>query len=195
LRSDQLVCQASPDAKKRQGESAARIEIATTSRGVEAPPRGHIASFEGAPVKFIQIERTLPVINANSKYAKKAARRSVTEVVEWVSRCCIVNIRKYSRYDLFLKASDTYANGHGIPVPTDAEPAFYDRIEVNFLRHEESNYDRVMNELNGQIGIDEGRLQLRYIIFLRIAVIYPHLHNECVRKWNEALDRYYCPRS
>lgn len=171
------------------------VEITTTSRGGEAPPHGHIASFESAPVKFIQIEQTLPVSNANSKYAKKAARRSVTEVVEWVSRRCIANIPKYSRYDLFLEASDAYENEHGKPAPTDAEQDFYARIEVNFLRHEESNYDRVMNELNGRIGTDEGRLQLRYMILFRIAEIYPHLHDECVRQWKTALDKYYYPCS
>ena len=145
------------------------------------------------PFKFVPIEKTLPVVNASSPYARKKAIRAVTEAVEWVSRRCIPHFPRFSREDLSFGAIDAYENRTGKRVSPDAPVDFLDRIEVNFLRHEASNYDTVMNTLNGRGGAAEGRLVLRYMVLIGIAKIYPHLQDECVCQWKGALDEYYHP--
>ena len=148
--------------------------------------------------KFVPIEETFQVKKAKSKYAKKSAFRYVTETVALVSHRYPAYVPRYPLEELRLRAIESYnwiqgCKKTGRLASTSGPDVFFVRLEVNFLRHEKSYYDKVMNELNGRRGADEGRLQLRYMILLRIAEVYPHLHEECLGQWKIALERYYRP--
>ena len=142
-------------------------------------------------MKFLPIEQTLPVKLATSKYARKAATRAVEAAIERVTQTCTFAIPSYSRRDLLHKAIDANRKRSGKQIRTDAPDEVLARIEVNFLRHEQSNYDAITNALTGHVGAREGWLNLRYIVLTRIADAYPHLTNECMRQWQKSLHAYF----
>lgn len=89
-------------------------------------------------------------------------------------------------------AIDAY-NGHqdwiceyefrGIRFATkDSDPNFLDRITVNYLRHQLSDYGNRLVQLLGPTGKDEAYKALRDKILLAIAERYPELATECRRQ-------------
>lgn len=68
------------------------------------------------------------------------------------------------------------------PLRADADPAFFARIEVNYLRHATTNYDRNRDNLRSLITNTAARNQVGGIIKARtlvaIAATYPHLAKE-----------------
>ena len=63
----------------------------------------------------------------------------------------------------------------------DSDPNFLDRITVNYLRHQLSDYGNRLVQL-GPTGKDEAYKALRDKIFLAIAERYPELATECRRQ-------------
>jgi hypothetical protein len=142
-------------------------------------------------VKFLPIEETLPVTLATSKYARKNAARAVKAAIELVAQKCTFTVPSYSLRELLHKAIDANRKRSGKQIWNDAPEEVLARIEVNYLRHEQSNYDSIRTALSGHVGAREGWLNLRFIILTRIADAYPHLANECMRQWQESLHAYF----
>ena len=65
------------------------------------------------------------------------------------------------------------------------EPAFLQRITVNFLRHNLTSYEEKLERLYGKIGTKKAYIALNKKIYDKIAEIYPHLADEC----RQQLDR------
>lgn len=63
--------------------------------------------------------------------------------------------------------------------PETVEPAFLDRITVNFLRHCCTNYDSDVDSLSGRTGRDRARHVLKARTLSEIAATYPALASEC----------------
>jgi hypothetical protein len=55
----------------------------------------------------------------------------------------------------------------------------FDRITVNYLRHECSLYESHLESLFGRVGRSEAEREVRSIIFDAIAKAYPWLSDEC----------------
>ncbi len=142
-------------------------------------------------MKFLPIEETLPVTLATSKYARKGAVRAVKAAIELVVQKCTFTVPSYSPRELLHKAIDANRKKTGKQIATDAPDEVLARIEVNYLRHEQSNYDAIRTALSGHVGAREGWLNLRFIVLTRIADAYPHLANECMRQWQESLHAYF----
>lgn len=53
---------------------------------------------------------------------------------------------------------------------------------MNFVRHHWTAYDRRLEEVAGQIGVERAIAAIRQRIFTAIAEAYPHLAPECVRQ-------------
>lgn len=88
-------------------------------------------------------------------------------------------IRAYNRFheDLY------YDRGHEYePASRDSSPEFLQRITVNHLRHNLSNYEARLDALFGRVGKQEAYRILNAKIYERIAAEYPMLKEECERQ-------------
>lgn len=59
---------------------------------------------------------------------------------------------------------------------------FLDRISVNYLRHNHSNYHEILKKIKGKVGTNDAYLVLRKRIFEEIAQKYEWLRPECERQ-------------
>ena len=83
-------------------------------------------------------------------------------------------------YNAWNRERDKYASEND-----SAE--FLERITVNFIRHEMTDYEEHLRKLFGKVGIQSGLLSLRERVFQKIGEVYPDLDEECDRQ----LDRQY----
>lgn len=60
--------------------------------------------------------------------------------------------------------------------------SFFDRIEVNWLRHEGTTYDDELDVYFRKTGVNQAKDMVRERIYTQIAQEYPHLENECERQ-------------
>ena len=63
-----------------------------------------------------------------------------------------------------------------------ADRDFIDRIKVNYLRHELTEYDSLLCETSGRYGKLEAKKLIRRKIFNAIADAYPNLRKECMKQ-------------
>lgn len=84
---------------------------------------------------------------------------------------------------LRTRAIDAYnarsREGHA---SVDSEPHFLDRIVVNYLRHECSDYDALLAWLGGRVGVREAEHAVRGRVYDEIARAHPVLAAECARQ-------------
>lgn len=64
----------------------------------------------------------------------------------------------------------------------NSNEAFLQRIQVNYLRHSCTNYDRTLSRIADRPGAHKARTLLRKRIHEHISAIYPHLALECRRQ-------------
>ena len=64
----------------------------------------------------------------------------------------------------------------------DRDPVFLDRITVNYIRHELTQYDGALVEVAGQTGIQQAVDAIRARVYEAIADAYPMLADECTRQ-------------
>lgn len=64
----------------------------------------------------------------------------------------------------------------------DSDPAFLERIAVNYLRHRLTSYDARLEEIAGKVGARDGRGEIARRVFLAIEEAYPWLALECRRQ-------------
>lgn len=64
----------------------------------------------------------------------------------------------------------------------DADPAFLERITVNYLRHELTGYEQELADLYGLTGRPEASRLIKERVLDAIAAAYPWLAGECQRQ-------------
>ena len=64
----------------------------------------------------------------------------------------------------------------------DSDPLFLERITVNYIRHELSQYDRVLQTTAGKTGADRARVAINKRVYAVIAATYPQFADECARQ-------------
>lgn len=72
--------------------------------------------------------------------------------------------------------------------PVDVQGApdeFYQRIEVNYLRHQGTKYDRELDTYIGATGVRDAVDMVREHVYGLIAAEYPHLKDECARQLDD----------
>ena len=62
----------------------------------------------------------------------------------------------------------------------NSDPDFLERITVNYIRHELTEYDANLDSTFGQIGTDAANARIRNRVLLAIADAYPHLRAEAI---------------
>lgn len=64
----------------------------------------------------------------------------------------------------------------------NSEVAFLTRIEVNFIRHNLTRYDELLDSTTSKVGTTTANAIIARRIFEAIALAYPHLQAECDRQ-------------
>jgi hypothetical protein len=72
-------------------------------------------------------------------------------------------------------------------VNKNADKEFLDRICVNFLRHQLTDYEEILSDISCKVGFDDGYFEIRKKIFLEISNRFPWLHQECERQCGEKI--------
>lgn len=86
--------------------------------------------------------------------------------------------------DAIKKAIKSYnynSDGLSFASPKD-DPELLDRITVNYIRHELSQYDHGLASLWGRVGKGEAYLLLNKKIYTAISAQYPELKSECAKQ-------------
>lgn len=76
---------------------------------------------------------------------------------------------------------------------SNSDPAFLNRIKVNYLRHEYTIYDEALYGVRKKIGAGRSRAAIRNLVLREIAKVYPALAEECDRQRRNFLDCYLSP--
>lgn len=71
------------------------------------------------------------------------------------------------------------------PVDAKADSDFLERIEVNYIRHNLTEYDRELEEMAGKIGVHEAVIKIKNTILDGISEKYPELKGECQKQKRE----------
>jgi hypothetical protein len=85
----------------------------------------------------------------------------------------------YNRHKLDLFCERGY---EFTPATKDSAPQFLERISVNYLRHELTNYETLLARTYGKVGVREAYYEIAKKVYSAIASAYPHLLEECDRQ-------------
>src|SRR5262249_36768559 len=66
---------------------------------------------------------------------------------------------------------------------------FLARITVNYIRHELTSYDGLLQNARGKVGVDLAQEEIADKVFDAIADAYPWLADECYRQLDERRKR------
>ena len=91
--------------------------------------------------------------------------------------------RAVEHYNDYQDERATWYDHYFDPVDlTGASDGFYERIEVNYLRHEGTRYDSELTRYIGKTGVADAVDVVREHVYGLIAEEYPHLAGECARQ-------------
>lgn len=77
---------------------------------------------------------------------------------------------------------DQAEKGSTFTASEDSDPAFLERIEVNYIRHELTTYDMDLESVAGKPGLRDLKDAIREMIYEAIAEAYPDLAVECYQQ-------------
>lgn len=148
----------------------------------------------GAPQKLYVVEK-IEALEATSEwqswYEASLKRREKAQEIADAKKQALVdeikainhNIPRLSQEELTRFAIEHYNNravekGSDNRASADSENDFLNRIMVNFLRHETTNYEGVLEGNKGKTGKNLAYEALRNDILDQISSIYPYLKEE-----------------
>jgi hypothetical protein len=124
-----------------------------------------------------------------SQTAKQVAQRKEAELLQQIEAMPIqirqiknvqgAAIRSYNDWKAECAWDDRGRYYDWKPATPDSDPAFLQRITVNFIRHELTEYDAQLESVAAQIGAVRARTRIRNRILDSIASVYPELAKEC----------------
>jgi len=83
-----------------------------------------------------------------------------------------------SHYNRWQRERNSYASSAHI----DSDHSFLERISVNYLRHEKTNYDFELYKLRRRVGVHEAYFIVKTKVLNVIKESYPTLGDECDRQ-------------
>jgi len=95
-------------------------------------------------------------------------------------------IDSYNEYQELVHYGDEH-EWH--PAHEGSNKAFRDRITVNYIRHNMTEYDNELFETNGMVGKTDFYKEYRNAVLDAIGKAYPKLLNECKRQKNQTKGR------
>lgn len=136
--------------------------------------------------QFLNVQTAL----SNRKLsAEKAVKTKIAKLMNAVSlmKICVNKIE-----DVELQAIEAYnaiQRDEDCRATTNSEMTFLNRITVNFIRHELTEYDRSLEEIAGKTGVTIAVDAIRNKVYSAIADTYPEYEEECSRQEIERMDR------
>lgn len=135
--------------------------------------------------KMVSFWKTKDVLDQESSKAWQSwkKRKQLLELVERSN----VSVNKMEMDAIKFAAVNGYNHLHaGKPdfrfATVDSDAQFLDRIVVNYLRHQQTNYDASLKVISHQVGREQAYALLKNKVLAAIAYMYPSLHDECVRQ-------------
>ena len=101
--------------------------------------------------KFI---KEMEAISKRKIAAKKAVETKTAKTVEWANSVNF-NVPTFSKDKLERKAMNHYQQYHDTIICGPIDEDFINRISTNYIRHECTKYDRVLDSLYGMVGRDK----------------------------------------
>lgn len=142
-----------------------------------------------AIARIEQTEASADFAQAQEGIAKRkiAAAKAVTTKTEKLMaaiEAMPITVERRSLADVKRQAIDSYnRRSRGDSSASNADdPGFLERITVNFIRHELTEYDVALWEVTGKTGIGRAVAEIRRRVYLAIAQAYPALSAECHRQ-------------
>ena len=127
-----------------------------------------------------------------SKVMKKVAKNKEMRLLEEIKRLEI-SVRIISPESLLKASIKGYNDFHEyvsmerenydfVPADSGSDKSFLQRIQVNYLRHNLTEYDHELENVAGKIGIAKAILMIKEKVYDAIALAYPYLSQECNRQ-------------
>lgn len=85
-----------------------------------------------------------------------------------------IRIAAISAYNHLHGKSDNFR-----PATSNSDPSFVDRITVNYIRHEQTNYDKSLQLISRKVGKAHAYALLKNRVLSAISQEYPELQEEC----------------
>lgn len=160
-----------PDQRKKVFGLTVPLALYAVSRIEQAE-----ASQEFAQAQATIAKRKASAAKAvDTKKAKlMAASRAMPITVQRVSN---VRSRAINSYN-FRSEGYSFAS-------SSVDPVFLERITVNYIRHELTEYDEALMEVAGKAGVSQAVAEIRQRVYSAIAQAYPELSKECARQIKE----------
>ena len=111
-----------------------------------------------------------------SAAGRAAAEARAVKLLEYVQSCPI-NLERYSMAEI----SRAISAARGLR-RSDVDSQVWDRWCVNALRHEATQYDAILTEIEGRPGITPAYIALKNRVLTEIARAYPRLAAEAARQ-------------
>jgi len=122
--------------------------------------------------------------------AKKANTTKLNKLLEYVENIKIT-LPKISKEKLVKNACKNYNDWNydkEEKATKDSDRLFLDRICVNYLRHQLTEYEEELDNIFGKVGTYMGYEMIRDKVFSKIAKNYPWLKEECERQNGGEID-------
>jgi hypothetical protein len=151
------------------------------------------------PIKLYSIERVnslynnLDFINEMNKSKNRkiiANKATNTKIEKTLKEYENFNIVVKKEKGVVLKAINSY-NDFNFENPiahVNSDETFLQRITVNYIRHNLTKYDNVIESLFSKVGRGEVYRSLNIKIYEEISNIYPEYKNECKNQLNKKLE-------
>lgn len=125
---------------------------------------------------------------ARAKRATETKREALLETIRRLE----IKVPQIERDELIERACDSY-NSHKLglylergyeytPASKDSNPQFLERLMVNYLRHEMTDYERLLARTYGRVGVRAAYYEIAKKVYDAIARAYPDLFDECDRQ-------------
>lgn len=148
--------------------------------------RTNLACLYSEP-RVIAAEKSDAFARAQANIAKRklAGQKSVrTKIATLLAAvdAMPVFVKKIDEGRLRRIAVDAYNELHwdsDMPASVRSDSLFLDRICVNFIRHELTNYDVSLEETAGKVGVAAALSKIRTKVYSAIERVYPMFSQEC----------------
>lgn len=97
-------------------------------------------------------------------------------------------IYSYNQFKQERSDESEEGNYDFIPANSKSDRIFLNRIIVNYLRHNLSDYDSKLGDVFGRVGTSEAYRIINEKIYSKIADVYPELKDECDNQLMRKLD-------
>lgn len=156
---------------------------------VEATPE-----FQAWQEKYLQ-QRTMRR-EAARKAAQSRRQNTLAKVKAWSPDVPYFKKRKLTRLAVdHYNYSEWPRRRSDHLASVNDDPSFLARIMVNFLRHEATSYDAVVDRLSGRAGRSEAYRVAKQRVLTAIGSRYPYLRKECERQASAIQDEPPCSRA